>query len=104
MTRRLLLCLSGLLAASACGAVQSTAGLIDADRQLQAAREAGAESRAPYEWTAATLYLQKAREEVGHSDYDVAAQFARKAAQYAIEAKERAGSETSPGQDTQSAE
>ncbi len=103
MTRHLSLCLSGLLTAAACGPVQSTAQLVDADRQLRAAREAGAESRAPYEWTAATLYLQKAREEVGHSSYEIAVQFARKAAQYAIEARERADA-ASPTPETQSPE
>jgi hypothetical protein len=71
----------------ACGPVQSTAFLIDADAQLEAARAAGAEKRAPYEWTAANLYLHKAREEVGKSEYDYAMQFAGKASAYASRAR-----------------
>ena len=87
--RRLPLALA-FLVLPACGPVQSTAQLLDADAQLRAAREAGAEEHAPYEWTAATLYLQKAREEVGYSEYDVALQYARKSARFAVEAREKA--------------
>lgn len=85
-TRLLALCslAAGLLA---CGPVQSTAYLLDAEIQLQAARTAGAESLAPYEWTSANLYLEKAREEVGYSDYEVAVRFAEKAARSAADAR-----------------
>ncbi|MFZ5471366.1 MAG: DUF4398 domain-containing protein [Myxococcota bacterium] len=78
----------------ACGPVQSTAYLLDADVQLEAARTAGAEKYAPYEWTAAALYLHKAREEVGYSDFQVAVDFAQKAARFANEAKAKALSAT----------
>jgi hypothetical protein len=71
----------------ACGPVRSTAFLTDADNQLEAARQAGAEKHAPYEWTAATLYLHKAREEMGRSQYEYAVDFARKASTYAAEAR-----------------
>lgn len=80
------LLLSGL---GACGPVQSTAFLLDADVQIQAARTAGANQHAPYEWTAANLYLLKAREEVGYADFEVALDFARKASKFANEARER---------------
>jgi hypothetical protein len=73
---------------SACGPVQSTAFLLDADVQLNAARTAGAEKYAPYDFTAAQLYLVKAREEVGYSDYEAALDFARKAAEHARKARE----------------
>jgi len=76
--------------AAGCGPVQSTAYLIDADIALEAARTADAETYAPYEFTAARLYLLKAREEVGYSDYDVALDFAKKASKYANEAKQKA--------------
>src|SRR5689334_22505710 len=72
-----------------CGPVQSTAYLLDADINLQAAKTAGAEKYAPYEWTAATLYLMKAREEVGTSDYEAAVSFAQKASKFANEARDR---------------
>lgn len=81
----------GLFAASllGCGPVQSTAYLLDADVQIQAARTAGAERYAPYEWTAANLYLRKAREEVGYSDFQAGVDFAEKASKFANEARTR---------------
>jgi hypothetical protein len=83
----------GLFAASAallgCGPVQSTAYLLDADVQIQAARTAGAERYAPYEWTAANLYLRKAREEVGYSDFQAGVDFAEKASKFANDAREK---------------
>ena len=94
----------GLFAAGAtvlgCGPVQSTAYLLDADVQIQAARTAGAERYAPYEWTSANLYLRKAREEVGYSDFQAGVDFAEKASKYANEAREKslaaASAETPP--------
>jgi len=81
-----------------CGPVQSTAYLLDADVQIQAARTADAERYAPYEWTAANLYLHKAREEVGYSDFQAGVDFAEKASKFASQARSRAmsvaGSET----------
>lgn len=76
--------------ATACGPIQSTAFLLDADVALEAARTAGAEQYAPYEFTSARLYLLKAREEVGYSDFEVATDFAKKASRFANEAKEKA--------------
>ncbi len=71
----------------ACGPVKSTISLVDANAQLDAARAAGAEKQAPYEWTAATLYLHEAREEVARSEYEHAIDFANKASKYASEAR-----------------
>src|SRR3989442_14107612 len=90
--RRLLpgLCLSLGLALNGCGPVQSTAYLLDADVQIEAARTAQADKYAPYEWTAANLYIHKAREEVGYSDFEVAVDFAQKASKYANEARDKA--------------
>ena len=75
---------------AACGPVKSTSNLLDAEVQIQAARTAGAEKLAPYEWTAANLYLHKAREEVGYSDYQAGVDFAVKASRFANEAREKA--------------
>ncbi|QSQ24373.1 DUF4398 domain-containing protein [Pyxidicoccus parkwayensis] len=83
-----LVAVSGALAA--CGPVKSTANILDAEVQIQAARTAGAEKLAPYEWTAANLYLGKAREEVGYSDYQAGVDFAVKASRFANEAREKA--------------
>jgi hypothetical protein len=71
----------------ACGPVKSTVNLVDANAQLEAARTAGAEKQAPYEWTAATLYLREAREQVARSEYEHAIDFANKAAKYASQAR-----------------
>lgn len=86
------LLLGGLLTAlvAGCGPVRSTAYLLDAEVQIQAARTAGAERLAPYEWTGSNLYLEKAREEVGTSDYEVAVRFAERAAKLAAEARQKA--------------
>ena len=89
MTTRAVALLVGL-AVAGCGPVQSTAYLLDAEVQIAAARTAGAERYAPYEWTAANLYIHKAREEVGYSDFEIAVDFAQKAARYANEAKDKA--------------
>ena len=72
-----------------CGPVRSTSHLLDAEVQIQAARTAGAEKLAPYEWTAANLYIHKAREEVSYSDYQAGVDFAEKAARFATEAREK---------------
>ena len=88
--KRLLTVVAVAGALSGCGPVKSTSHLLDAEVQIQAARTAGAEKYAPYEWTAANLYIHKAREEVGYSDYQSGVDFAEKASRYANEARERA--------------
>lgn len=82
--------LVGLLVLVGCGPLSSTSHLLDADVQLEAARVARAEREAPYEWTLANLYLHKAREEVGYSDYEQGVSYAQKASKYARAAKEAA--------------
>ena len=77
-----------LVALGACGPVQSTAHLLDADVQLEAARTAQADKLAPYEWTAANLYLHKAREEVGYADFEQAVTYAQKASKFANAARD----------------
>ncbi|RKH53644.1 DUF4398 domain-containing protein [Corallococcus aberystwythensis] len=97
MTKQsLLLAFAGVL--TACGPVKSTSNILDAEVQIQAARTAGAEKEAPYEWTAANLYLQKAREEVGYSDYQAGVDFAVKASRFANEAREKAMSAANSGE------
>jgi hypothetical protein len=88
MTRaRAVLLVFGLLAG--CGPVQSTAYLLDAEVQLEAAQTAGADKYAPYEYTGAKLYITKAREEAGYSQYQVAVDFAKKASELATSAKDK---------------
>ncbi len=88
--KRLLALVAAAGALAGCGPVKSTSNLLDAEVQIQAARTAGAERLAPYEWTAANLYIRKAREEVGYSDYQAGVDFAEKAARYAAEARAKA--------------
>ncbi|KFE72366.1 DUF4398 domain-containing protein [Hyalangium minutum] len=83
-----LVAVAGALAG--CGPVRSTANILDAEVQIQAARTAGAEQKAAYEWTAANLYIHKAREEVSHSDYQAGVKFAVKASEFANAAREKA--------------
>lgn len=87
---RPLLCAAILAFFSGCGPVQSTAYLLDAAVQIEAARTASAERLAPYEWTSANLYLHKAREEVGYSDFEQAVSYSKKASGFAHKAKEQA--------------
>lgn len=87
---RLALVFLALAALAGCGPIQSTASLIDADVEVEAARAAGALSSAPYEFTAAEAYLHKAREVAGHAQYGAAATFAGKARDLAREARKNA--------------
>lgn len=93
---RLFVALSALAAAalSGCGPVQSTAYLLDAEVALESAQTAGADRYAPYEFTSAQLYIHKAREEVGYSDFEVAVDFAQKAAKFAKDARDIAMAQT----------
>ena len=102
--KRLLALVAAAGALAGCGPVKSTSHLLDAEVQIQAARTAGAEKEAPYEWTAANLYIHKAREEVAYSDYQAGVNFAVKASKFANEAREKAmataGSESTDSRPT----
>jgi hypothetical protein len=76
--------------ALACGPIRSTSHLHDANADIEVARAAGAEKYASYEWTAANLYLHKAREMVGRSEYEVALAFSERASQFAQQARANA--------------
>ena len=54
---------------------------------VAAAKLAGAEQHAPYEYTAAVEYLHKAREEAGHAEYQVAIRYGRRAEELAVRAR-----------------
>lgn len=76
-----------------CGPVRSTSALMDAEAQLATAREVGAQARAPYELTAAEVYLRAAREADGRARYDESARLAGQATELGRQAavKARAG-------------
>ena len=84
--------LAGLLAgvglATACGPIEygnQVSG--KAARAVAAAKQAGAERYAPYEYTSAVEYLHKAREEGGYAEYQVAIDYGRQAEDFAIKAR-----------------
>jgi hypothetical protein len=87
---RVPLALLALVALAACGPVQSTAALIDAEVELEAARAAGAPASAPYEFTGAEAYLREAREVAGRARYEDSAAYAATARDLARQARDRA--------------
>lgn len=81
------LTLAGLLG---CGPVQSTATIMDAQAALEAARAAGAEKTATYEYVSAQSYLDKARETRNRALYERSESYAKKARDLAKEARVKA--------------
>jgi hypothetical protein len=77
-------------ALGACGPVESTSLIVQADTSLHNAKTAGADQKSPYEYTAAEQYLHKAREEWGRSDFEYSVDFATKARDLSIKARENA--------------
>jgi hypothetical protein len=87
---RLVLASLALAMLAACGPIQSTAALIDADVELEAARAAGAAQTSPYEFTGAEAYLHKARELSGRSEYERATKLAGRSLELAKQARKNA--------------
>ena len=73
--------------ATGCAAARGNYYLYDATDVLLKADAAGA-SEAVYEWTMATEFLLKAREEAGYSDYEYAETLARESIDWARRAQE----------------
>lgn len=79
--------LASLIAAGGCGPVEYLHQVTRrAQTAVSAAKSAGADRHAPYEYTAAAEYLHKAREEAGYADYQSAIRFGRKAEVLALRA------------------
>jgi hypothetical protein len=57
---------------------------------LAHAQKAGAEQDAPYEYAKAVQYLQQAREDASHSDFDSAAEWGRRSEDCSRKAIQRA--------------
>ena len=75
----LVLCLYVTMGAG-CGPVQYVSQVTQrASMEVAAARSAGADKLAPYEFVTAELYLHKAREEAGYADYQAAIRYGKKA-------------------------
>jgi hypothetical protein len=69
-----------------CTAARAEVSIVTADQALGRAREQDADTLAVYEYTMATRYLEKAKEEAGYSDYKAAQQLADKSANWADQA------------------
>ncbi len=96
---RLVLAPLALATLAACGPIQSTAALIDADVEIEAARAAGAAQASPYEFTGAEAYIKKAREVSGRAQYEAATRFASKAVELAKEARKNAVASSNKAQE-----
>ncbi len=79
-----------LLAGAACSPINANREISAAQDALRAAKSAGADRFATYEYASATEYLHKAREENNYSDYDAARIYAAHARDLAQEARARA--------------
>lgn len=78
---------------SACGPIKSTTQIGNAETSLEAAKLANAEKLAPYEYYMAQELLRKAREEWGYSDFEMSADYAEKALDFAEKAREKASTD-----------
>jgi hypothetical protein len=58
-----------------------------AARAVAEAKQAGAERSAPYEYTSAVQYLNKAREEAGQAEYQIAVEYGRRSEDFAHRAR-----------------
>ena len=81
---RALACAALVFSALGCGAVSTQQSLGDAQKQLDEATKLEGEEFAPYEYTRATSYYQKAKKLTGEGMYEQAAEYA-KLAQLAAE-------------------
>lgn len=88
--------LSGMMAA--CGPVMSSQELSDARRAVERASSRDADERAVYEFTLATAYLEKAREEWAYNRYQMARAYAVLAQEHAEAALRRIEERLGPGE------
>lgn len=94
----LFLLLAGLSFGSwGCSAAVARAKVLQAETSLGAAQRAGAEERAPYEYTAAVLYLEKARELEAYARFGPSREFGALSEKMAESARAKAiAAETEP--------
>lgn len=84
-----------------CTAVKSAIHLTEAESSLRRAEEFEAQELARYEYVMALRYLEKAREESGHTDYRMSEKLARKSEEWSDKAIifiERGGRAIDPGE------
>lgn len=75
--RHLGLLLAAVIASAGCGAVSASSALNEANRDLREAQAQQADKYAPYYYTRAESYLQKAKELNGMGQFQVAGEYAR---------------------------
>jgi hypothetical protein len=83
---------AGLFLASslACAPLQTSLYMREVEQAMQQAREQEAASHSPYAWTMAELYLEKAKEKNGRSQYEQAMEYSKVAKQWALSARDDA--------------
>ena len=82
-----LLLLAGLLSLGAgCGPIRSTMGLVDAEKALREAHDAGSAEKAPYQTAMAEELLERAHEASGRSTYDASMHLAGESAAWSLKA------------------
>lgn len=79
-----------VIAGSGCGAMVAKTRFIGADIAIRAAERAGAERKATYDYTAAQVYFEKAREEEGKARFGFAIDYYGLAETHAEQAKVKA--------------
>jgi hypothetical protein len=72
----------GCVLLASCTATKASVQVVSAEESLRRAREYQAESKAVYEYTMAVEYLEKARSELGYSEYRLADVLARQSAEW----------------------
>ena len=97
---RLALATMALAGLAACGPIQSTAALIDAEVEVEAARAAGAAQASPYEFAGAEAHYAKARELAGRARYEAASKMATTAVTLAKAARKTAVAASNRSQET----
>ena len=80
-------------------ATRTTVKLAQAEKNMAAARDAGAPEQAVYAWTLADEYMKKARDEWARSDFEAAESMVKKAKYWADESASIARSAPAPTQD-----
>lgn len=80
--------LAAFVLAHGCGSVTAAGAIGDAQRSLDEAQGLEAEQNAPYEYTRAAAYLNKARELQGYGHYEQASEYARQSMQAAEKAQD----------------
>ena len=89
-----------LALASGCGPVESTSVILDAEAACARAGVEHAEKvpEAAYYYFAATQYLDKAKEEQGYADFEIAIDYGRKAKELAEKARSIAIAKSKPSE------